>query len=158
MSLTLTDANGREHQVSLNATNQLSGRRRQLTLTPAQLTAWALLHRSVTINLPVAKGEFNANSLAAQLADVLNWTIPNKQQVVGQFTLRGFDATTGVTAVDVSRNDSDFVFSTLLKDTHTPEYARVPVAKVATVHGELFAIDFSDKLRVAIPMSALHTD
>jgi len=154
MHLTLTDINDHEHQVTLTET-QLEGRHQRLPITQAQLTAWALQHRSVTLTLPVAKGEFNANLLASTLAAALDWVVPEKSEVMGQFTLRGFDATTGVTAVDVSRDGADFVFSTLLKDTHTPEYARVPMAKVTVRHSELFAINFSDKLRVAIPRTAL---
>jgi len=114
-----------------------------------------LQHHQATMTLPQSKGTFNVNQLAKQLADALSWPLPAKQIIPGQFTLRGFDATTGVVAVDVSADDDQLIFTVLLKDAKTPLTARIAQAKIQAATSELYAVEFSSQLRVALPVAEL---
>jgi len=155
MQLNLIDTNQHEHKVTLSDDGELSGRHQSVQLTPELLQSWALQHRQDEVTLDQSKGKFYANALATQLAEALGWTLPAKHVIYGQFTQRGFDATTGVVAVDVSRLATEFVFTTRLKDSHTSLAANIPVDQVAAATGELFAIQFSPLLRIALPVAEL---
>ncbi|KRO17857.1 hypothetical protein [Lacticaseibacillus saniviri] len=155
MQLNLIDMDEHEHKVTLTDDALLTGRRQQRQLTPTLLNEWALQHHQATMTLPQSKGTFNVNQLAKQLADALGWPLPAKQIIPGQFTLRGFDATTGVVAVDVSADDDQLIFTVLLKDAKTPLAARIARAKIQAATSELYAIEFSPQLRVALPVAEL---
>jgi|GEM_PF-2637941 len=155
MQVNLIDINQHEHKVTLSDSGELTGRHKSLQLTPDLLISWALLHRQEEVELDQSKGRFYANALAAQLADALGWSLPTKHVIYGQFTQRGFDATTGVVAVDVSRVDLEYILTTRLKDSHTSLTANIPADQIDAATGELFAVQFSPQLRIALPVTEL---